>query len=338
MLFPVIAFIVSVFLCWLFMRTDSRFHILDYPNERSMHSKPVPRSGGVSILAGIYLSITGWAIWVGEVPSVVFWIVGAGLFVAIVSFLDDRFSLSIGYRIVVHFISASLLVYGGLGLEAIPFPGGALIPGKVLGILITLLVVIWMLNLYNFMDGMDGFAGGMALFGFGTYAILGWLAGNEVFMLLSLIIAAAASGFLVLNFPPARIFMGDTGSSLLGFFAVSFILWADHEGIFPIWIGILVFSPFVIDATATLFRRALKGENIWKAHKSHYYQRLVQAGWGHRRTVFLQYGIMFACGLMSILIVDASIFIQMVSLAIWTLFYIGFFLWITRIETKYSSC
>ncbi len=117
------------------------------------------------------------------------------------------------------------------------------------------------------------------------------------------IIAASALGFLVWNFPPARIFMGDAGSSTLGFLVAACSLWADQQHIAPLWVSILVFSPFIVDATVTLIRRLFRGEAVWKAHRSHYYQRLALAGWGHRRTVIWEYALMVACGTTAILVV-----------------------------------
>ncbi|GBE09575.1 putative undecaprenyl-phosphate N-acetylglucosaminyl 1-phosphate transferase [bacterium BMS3Abin12] len=157
-----------------------------------------------------------------------------------------------------------------------------------------MLFLIWFVNLYNFMDGMDGFAGGMAVFGFGGLAVFGVLGHEPAFAALNAVVAAAAAGFLVYNFPPARIFLGDAGSPLLGYFAGVSSLWGVRLGLFAIWVPVLIFSPFIVDATVTLVRRALRGERVWEAHCSHYYQRLVRLGWGHRRTVLAEYALMAA--------------------------------------------
>jgi UDP-N-acetylmuramyl pentapeptide phosphotransferase/UDP-N-acetylglucosamine-1-phosphate transferase len=143
------------------------------------------------------------------------------------------------------------------------------------------------------MDGMDGFAGGMAVIGFSTLAWLG--RADPGFATLCLIVAAASAGFLFHNFPPAKIFLGDTGSTTLGFLAAACSLWGSRVGLFPFWVALLVFSPFIVDATVTLLRRLLRGERIWEAHRTHYYQRLVLLGWGHRRTVLVEYALMLAC-------------------------------------------
>ena len=183
-------------------------------------------------------------------------------------------------------MAAALLLYlGGLRWAQIGLPGldAALPDWLALGL--TLLYIVWMINLYNFMDGMDGFAGGMAVFGFGALAVLGLIGDALTFAISGLVIAAAAGGFLTRNFPPARIFLGDVGSSVLGLLAAAMTLWGAGLGLFPLWVGLLVFSPFIVDATWTLLRRIVNAEPFWRAHRSHHYQRLVLAGWGHRRTV-----------------------------------------------------
>jgi UDP-N-acetylmuramyl pentapeptide phosphotransferase/UDP-N-acetylglucosamine-1-phosphate transferase len=161
---------------------------------------------------------------------------------------------------------------------------------------VAVLAVIWTTNLYNFMDGSDGLAGGMALFGFAAYAAAAWLAGDGIFAALAASIAAAAAAFLRFNFPPARVFMGDAGAIPLGFLAATLGLLGWREGYWPIWFPVLVFSPFVLDASVTLARRVLRGERFWVAHKIHYYQRLVRLGWGHRNTALAEYALMAACG------------------------------------------
>jgi hypothetical protein len=145
------------------------------------------------------------------------------------------------------------------------------------------------------------------MFGFGAFAVLGYRAGDPVFMTASLIVAAAAVGFLSFNFPPARCFMGDTGSSTLGFLAAAFALWGSYQWIIPIWISLLVFSPFVVDATVTLLRRVARRERFWEAHDTHYYQRLIRAGWTHRRTVIAAYGLMAFCSVAAAVALHAPV-------------------------------
>lgn len=326
----VAAFIISLVLTRRFCDPTSRFHILDQPNVRSLHTQPTPRSGGLGILAAVFLCGTAAIYFAGQPQEPFYsWMAGSNFLVAGISYADDRFTVPSGVRFVIHALAASALVFGGVVISPLQLPGLELAMPYWAGVIVTLLFVVWMLNLYNFMDGMDGFAGGMAVFGFGTFAVLGLLAGDAFFAVLNLIIAAAALGFLVFNFPPARIFMGDVGSSTLGFLAASMSLWAAHERLFPLWAAILVFSPFVVDATVTLIRRLLRGERVWQAHKTHYYQRLVQVGWGHRKTVLLEYLIMFGCGLTAVFGLHATTAIQVTMLTGWALFYIIFFSWVS---------
>src|SRR5262249_53435950 len=144
----------------------------------------------------------------------------------------------------------------------------------------------WMINLYNFMDGSDGLAGGMAAIGFGCYGIAALAGGDYLCATINLVVAASALGFLCFNFSPARLFMGDVGSVSLGFLAAVLDVVGWLRGDWPVWFGIVVFSPFIVDATVTLFKRALRGARVWEAHREHYYQRLVQSGWGHRKTAY----------------------------------------------------
>lgn len=321
-----LGFALSAWLTWRFCDPASRFHILDHPNERSLHARSTPRSGGLAILIAIIVSAATVSLFhplrdLAAITASIFMVAG-------VSFLDDRYSIAPGYRIVVHILAAAVILYGGFYLQKLEVLGMSWQWPYAMGAVISLLYIIWMINLYNFMDGMDGFAGGMAVSGFAVFAVLGWMADHDVFFIISLIIAASSAGFLVFNFPPARIFMGDVGSSTLGVLAATLSLWGAKDNVFPFWAAVLVFSPFIMDATVTLLRRLWRREKIWQAHKTHYYQQLVQAGWGHRKTVLVEYLIMLSCGIVAVLCLQASVAIQVVILAGWILFYAGFFSWV----------
>jgi len=172
----------------------------------------------------------------------------------------------------------------------------------------------------------------MAVFGFGTLAALGYLGGDAAFAGANVVVACAATGFLLFNFPPARIFMGDVGSSTLGFLAAAFSLWGSREGLFPLWVAGLVFAPFVVDATVTLARRALAGERLWQAHRSHYYQRLVRLGWGHRRTVLAEYALMLGSAVSAVVVVRVGPSVQGLLLAGWASVYALLALGVHRLE------
>ncbi|TVR60738.1 MAG: glycosyltransferase family 4 protein [Candidatus Competibacteraceae bacterium] len=314
------------------------FRLLDHPNARSLHQRPIPRTGGLAVLGGLLAG--GFLIGV-DLPAVraSLAILLLGLVpLALVSFLDDRQGIAARWRLLVHVGAAGSLAATGFVPDALELPGLPVILPDGIALLLALLFVVWMINLYNFMDGMDGFAGGMTAIGF---AALGWLGRTDPgFAAFCLTVAAASAGFLVGNFPPARIFLGDTGSTALGFLAAACGLWGARAGLFPFWVALLVFSPFIVDATVTLLRRLLAGERIWEAHRSHYYQRLVLLGWGHRRTVLAEYALMLACAGSALLAVRLPSAGQVVLAGIWVGIY-GLFLvgveWLERRRATVSA-
>ena len=326
------AAILSAWLTRLFCRPTARFQVLDHPNERSLHSRPTPRTGGLAILTAVAVFAFPVVIYFGETGREAAWLGGGVLLVAGVSFLDDRYALSPALRIVLHVIAAVILAYGGFMLGPPGLPGIALAVPVPVMIGVSLIYIVWMTNLYNFMDGMDGFAGGMAIFGIGAFAVLGWGAGHWPFMSLNLIVASAAAGFILFNFPPARIFMGDVGSSTLGLLAAAFSLWGANDGVFSFWVTLLVFSPFIVDATVTLLRRLLRREKIWQAHKTHFYQQLVQAGWGHRKTVLWEYVLMAACAGSAIWVARQTETVQWWTIGFWTMVYVLLIAMVRRLE------
>ena len=281
------AFSITVVVLILLLRGGARRMALDPPNERSLHSKPVPRGGGVAILAGM---LGGWALCEGAVPWIVVGLVGL---LGLVSFADDVRGLRARWRLLAHLGVAGVLC--ALFAQSFPSP---------LWLVVGWLAVAWMTNLYNFMDGSDGLAGGMALFGFSAYALAAGLAGDNGFATVNLVVAVAAAGFLIFNFPPASVFMGDVGSIPLGFLAAALGLAGWAQGLWPVWFPVAIFAPFVLDASVTLMRRVLRRERIWQAHRSHYYQRLVLAGWSHRQLAVAEYGLMLVTAALAVMALD----------------------------------
>lgn len=318
----VTTFVVAVIAVYWTMRRAASWGLVDEANHRSLHSGRKPRAGGIGVLLAI---VSGWvlAAWFGYPPAnrlILFVAMGA---VAVVSFLDDLWDMPPLPRVTVHLLAGLSLLAGGFGLGTLAVPGASVVLGSVASGILTVLFVVWFINLYNFMDGMDGFAGGMTLFGFGALAVLGSMASEPSFATAAGVVAAAAAGFLLFNFPPARVFLGDVGSAPLGFLVATFGLWADAAEIAPIWVTVMVFSPFFLDATVTAGRRVLRRERFWEAHKSHYYQRSVQAGWSHRQTVLAEYALMLGCGVSAILVVSAEVWVQWAAIVGWLLVYLG---------------
>jgi UDP-GlcNAc:undecaprenyl-phosphate GlcNAc-1-phosphate transferase len=284
--------------------------IQDIPNDRSLHAEPIPRTGGIALMAGI---LSGWMM---LIQFWAWWIVLPVLGLFVLSLVDDMRNLSPRVRLLGHFISAMIVLIGaGVSwLWSVP----------------VLLFIVWMTNLYNFMDGSDGLAGGMALFGFSFYGIASLINGNEEFAMMNFSIGAAVLGFLYHNFYPAKVFLGDAGSIPLGFLAAAFGVWGWQLGYWPFWFPILVFSPFVADATLTLLKRAWNRENLAQAHRSHYYQRLVQIGWGHRNTAIVEYVLMLLAGASALWGTGLDVQGQGNLLAWWGAIYLGLAIWVDR--------
>lgn len=277
---PVVAALVTLLLIAAILSSKFGKKIQDIPNERSLHSVPIPRIGGVGLVAGV---LGGWAL---MFSALVWWLVLPLIGLFVISLLDDMHSLPVRQRFAAHFIAAAILV-GGSGLFA---------EQGIAVALVVLLLTVWMTNLYNFMDGSNGLAGGMALFGFTFYGIAALIAHNDALAMLNFTIGAAALGFLFFNFHPARVFMGDAGSIPLGFLAAAMGLWGWQQDIWVVWFPLLVFSPFIVDASVTLVKRTLRGVTITEAHREHYYQRLIQMGWGHRNVALIWYALMLGAG------------------------------------------
>jgi UDP-N-acetylmuramyl pentapeptide phosphotransferase/UDP-N-acetylglucosamine-1-phosphate transferase len=282
-----IAFGVSTALSF-FIASHRSLHWLDHPNERSLHQTPVPRLGGVAICAGLIgAAFFSRTMLIGVVG--IYHVVAVSVLLA-VALLDDQKGLHPLWRFLAQAIAASLLVWGDhvyFYTEWMPY----------IWPWIGVLLLMWSINLFNFMDGMDGFAGSMGVVGFAALAVLGAISGQYGFAGMCAIVSAACAGFLCFNFPPARLFMGDSGSTALGLAMGVFSVqgWMLH--IYPWWVPAIIFSPFWVDATWTLVKRLLRGEKVWQAHRQHFYQRWVLAGYSHRRVAGLNSLLMLVCAI-----------------------------------------
>lgn len=317
---PLVAVFVSMILAFVLIQSKAGKNIQDIPNERSLHDMPVPRIGGVALLAGVF---SGWAL---MVQSLTWWVILPLLLLFVVSLLDDMRGLSVRQRLPAHVAAAALLVWGS-GLAG-QYP---------LLSIVVLFAVVWMTNLYNFMDGSDGLAGGMAFFGFTAYGLASLMSesvSGESFAMLNFSISAAALGFLYHNFHPAKVFMGDAGSIPLGFLAAAMGLWGWRLDYWPAWFPMLVFSPFIVDATVTLIKRSLRGAKVTEAHREHYYQRMVQMGWGHRNVALAEYALMFGVGVTALWMLRASL--PWMTLLAWSCIYGGLMIWIDLVWRAYQ--
>ena len=272
---------------WL-SRHGERVGLTDFPNDRSLHVLVTPRAGGAGFAGFVpFAAAAGLWLTTGTVTETQVALLGASLGLAVVGFADDRWTLSASVRFIAQFIAAILVVVSGVVLPAIALPGVTLTLGR-LAAPLTVAWLVFVTNIYNFMDGIDGLAGVQALVTTAAIAVLSVALGRYDLALVMAILGSGVVGFLAFNWPPARIFMGDVGSTFLGFtFAAWSVLGTIDSRPVPFFAWMVVLSPFLADATITIVRRALRGEPLWKAHRTHFYQRLVQSGWTHKRTTLL---------------------------------------------------
>jgi len=246
-----------------------RSGLMDHPNERSSHSAPTPRGGGVAIVASFMLLVMGIAGWIERALCIA--MLGSGAFVATLGYLDDRSHLSAGKRFLGHLVAAAWVLFWFGSLPPVPIFGVVMD----LGLATTLLsafFLVWFINVFNFMDGIDGIASleaiSMALSG----ALVWWLVQPNGSWPLAVVFSACVGGFLVWNFPPARIFMGDAGSGFLGLVVALLALWSGLAAPHLFWCWFILAGCFTVDASTTLVRRVRRGDRFNEAHRNHAYQ------------------------------------------------------------------
>jgi len=276
-----ILFLMSLALTYLVRIIALKKSLLVIPNERSSHSSPTPHGGGIAIAISWFLGLM-YLFTCNKIEASLFYALMAGSALCVVSFLDDIYELSPKVRL---FVQASVALFGLYmlgGLSQID-SGIFILENQFFTNTFAFLGIMWCINLYNFLDGIDGYAGSEAIF-LGT---AGWLLfGGDHF----LVLVASVAGFLVWNWHKAKIFMGDVGSTLLGYTIAIFALYYQNKGV-SIFIWLILFGLFWFDATLTLYRRYKNGERLSQAHRKHAYQRLVQSGLGHDSVVYFALSI-----------------------------------------------
>ncbi|OHE09010.1 MAG: glycosyl transferase [Sulfurimonas sp. RIFOXYD12_FULL_33_39] len=245
-------------------------------NERSSHTLATPHGGGIAIAISWFVGLC-YLYFYDEIEANLFYALMLGVVIAVLGFLDDLYELSARFRILVQSTVAVTALFILGGLESLNL-GFILIENQIVTNLFAYLLIVWFINLYNFLDGIDGYAASEAVF----LALAGFiLFGSSHF----LVLGAAVFGFLLWNWQRAKIFMGDVGSTLLGYTVAIFSIYYANELNTNLWIWITLFGVFWFDATFTLLKRVKNGENLAQAHKQHVYQRLTQDGWSHERVV-----------------------------------------------------
>ena len=272
---------VATLLTWFILNSKRFNQFLDIPNQRSLHAIPIPRLGGLAIMSSVVFSVALYC-------SDLLYLLPFLLPLIALSLLDDLINVRPLIRLAIHFVTTFIFLYN-LELQV-----------NYLFFIILLFSIVWIINLYNFMDGSDGLVAGMSAIGFSCYAILSIIFGDLNFAIFNIIIITACISFLFFNFPPAKIFMGDSGSIPLGFLcgALGVVGW--YKLLWPLWFPLVIFSPFILDTSATLIKRFIKKESLMEAHRSHYYQRAILAGYSHSQVALFSYGLMICLGIIGI--------------------------------------
>ncbi len=279
---------VTTSVMWLLL-TRLRQFALDTPNHRSLHEVPVPRTGGWAILAGVAAGVLAAGVDLSAGVVVAF------LLLLSVSVVDDLCSLSARLRFVAQLVSVSLLA-----ISQVPELAHWLlwVPVVITG--------VWIVNLYNFMDGMDGFAGGMTSIGFVALGGICSLRGAGELAGICFLLALSSAIFLYYNWPRARIFMGDAGSTVIGLavFSVGIAGW--QQGVFSLAVPLLIFLPFWFDATLTLMIRMVRRERWWEAHRQHLYQRAALK-FGVKSVLYLELSVMLCTSAAAVLLIVSGV-------------------------------
>lgn len=282
--------------------------LIDIPNVRSSHSRPIPKSGGVGIVVAfiaaclVIYDIAGTA----RIDDQYFWgFLLCALALAVVSLIDDVTQTSFWAKILTQIVCVCAMLAMGVTLRTLSLPYLGEVSLGAWGYILSFLWIVGLTNAYNFMDGLDGLAGGVGSIAACFMCAIAWSQNSYFVYITSYALIASVAGFLVYNFPPARIFMGDVGSAFLGFtFATLAVIGATFDfGRLSFYVVPLLLFHFIFDTLFTLIRRAVRGEKLHLAHRSHLYQLLNRMGYTHRAIAIYHYAVTIAQGVGALLLV-----------------------------------
>ncbi|MCD4668193.1 MAG: glycosyltransferase family 4 protein [Sulfurimonas sp.] len=298
MIYLVVLFFSSFSLTYLIKNYAIKKSLVAEVTDRSSHTTPIPHGGGIAIAITWFVGLS-YLFYINDIESSLYFALMVGVIISVVSYFDDLFELSAKLRLLVQGLVAFLGLYFLGGFESFDF-GLFSISNQIFTNIFAFFMIIWFINLYNFLDGIDGYAGSEAVF-LGVAGFL--LFGGGHF----LILVVSVFGFLIWNWHKAKIFMGDVGSTLLGYNVAVFTIYYANQEPSNFWIWIILFGVFWFDATYTLFKRYKNKEKLSQAHKKHLYQRLTQSGWSHDKVV--KFSILINIGLFGLIYFIANIFI-----------------------------
>jgi Fuc2NAc and GlcNAc transferase len=282
------SFLISWILVGIVRAIALRAGLMDIPNHRSSHVRPTPRGGGIAIVTIVLTSLAMVIALHEESPRFPMMWAAGGALVSAAGFLDDVREVSAWIRLGIQSIAASVIIWAAGGFPSLPTPTGAIDLGGI-GWIVGAAAIVWSINIYNFMDGIDGLAASQTVFVAVAGAFLLAMSGSVDSLQIPLFaLAGASAGFLIWNFPPAKIFMGDVGSGFVGFSLAAVAIFAAAHGAVSLWAWFVLNALFVVDATTTLVTRLIRRERVYQAHRSHVYQRLARRWYSHR-TVTLAY-------------------------------------------------
>jgi len=275
-------------------------NIFDTVNERSMHEGQVPRGGGIIIIVLLLTALLWFAI--SSTRPLLFLALWLTILMwSALSWRDDRYDLSPKLRLVLQMAFAIFAVSAFGWVDNIQLNSDFRLSLAWFGALMTFIGFLWLANLYNFMDGMDGLVAAQTIIASLTFGFWFWVLGDLEIAFVCLIVAAASYGFLLWNWRPAKIFMGDVGSVTLGAFFACLIIIATSRFDVPVLSMVMLFGLFVADASLTMLKRAFRGEKIWLPHREHFYQRIGLAGMEHEKIVIVSIVGMLFCSLLATL-------------------------------------
>lgn len=340
LIFAIAILVANYFFTRWFIRYAKVKRMTDYPSERSSHEVPTPRGGGVGFVLLTILSTLIYSVIHGvsnHFGLLIF--IAAAMFVAILGWFDDKNDLSKRVRFTVQVLSAFMILLFIQNLNSMYLPGGVELSLGFAGIILGLIWITGSTNIYNFMDGVDGIASVQALSASAGWIIFAVIWNNSDLLAINLFILFGVAAFMMFNWSPAKIFMGDVGSLFLGFTfgAMPFLAAYTVESLtigMAVWIGGLLLWPFLFDGAFTIFRRLYNGENIFQAHRSHLYQKMNIAGWKHSSVslIYLLFSVLSLA--VSLLFVYANHALQGLFLVVLMLFSLLFSVIVLKLQSK----